>query len=531
MDISLTGEGTYPYFFGGLSVWCDQLVRGMPDYRFDVLTLVSSGSERVAWDLPSNVASVRPLALWGPTRPTSSRRKMSEGLRIELCRFVSVLLAPPDESQDRFGEILRTIYEIAKTEDLTASLSGEEAVWILSEFLREHEAAAGTHHAPTLQDAVHAMQLLEHGLRPLSHRPPRGDVVHCVTNGLGVLPGLASKWDHGTPLLVTEHGLYLREQYLHHRNPPFRWPVKSLYLSFIRRLCALGYTEATAICPGNAYNQRWQERLGADRARVRTVYNGVDPSEFPEVASEPDRPTISWAGRIDPVKDLDTLLRAFALVLKKVPDAQLRIFGAPQAGQEAYGQHCKDLAVELDINESVRFEGRVQDIREAYVAGHVVALSSIAEGIPYTVIEAMTCGRPCVGTDVGGVAEALGGTGIVVTPRNVPEFAAACVALLEDHDRRHRLGTAARVRALEFFTVDRGITAYDEVYSLLAAGRALPADPVVIRTDAVQSRAPRTSGVDDDPLYDAPFDETVTQVPVHLQDPDEVPSLHVEVTA
>jgi glycosyltransferase involved in cell wall biosynthesis len=519
MDISLTGEGTYPYFFGGLSVWCDQLVRGMPEYRFDIMTLVSSGNERVTWDLPANVTSVRSLALWGPTRPTSSRRKMSAGLRVELCRLVSVLLAPPEESQERFGEILRTIYEIAKSEDLTASLSGEEAVWILSEFLREHEVAAGTDNSPTLQDAVHAMQLLEHGLRPLSHRPPRGDVVHCVTNGLGVLPGLASKWEHGTPLLVTEHGLYLREQYLHHRNAPFRWPVKSLYLSFIKRLCALGYAEATAICPGNAYNQRWQERLGADRARVRTVYNGVDPSEFPEVASEPDRPTISWAGRIDPVKDLDTLIKAFALVKRKVPDAQLRIFGAPPKGQEAYGEHCKDLTREMGIAESVSFEGKIPDIRDAYVAGHLVALSSIAEGIPYTVIEAMTCGRPCVATDVGGVAEALGDTGVVVRPRNVSDFAAACVALLLDDDRRHRLGAAARVRALEYFTVDRGITAYDEVYSLLAAGRTLPADPVVARADAVRGRESHASGIDDDPLYDTPFDETAAQ------------DLHLEVTA
>lgn len=509
MDISLTGEGTYPYFFGGLSVWCDQLVRGMPEYRFDVVTLVSNGNERVTWDLPANVASVRPLALWGPTRPTSSRRKMSEGLRVELCRFISVLLADPEESQERFGEVMRTLYELAKSEDLTASLSGEEAVWILSEFLREHELAADTHSAPTLQDAVHAMQLLEHGLRPLSHRPPRGDVVHCVTNGLGVLPGLASKWDHGTPLLVTEHGLYLREQYLHHRNAPFRWPVKSLYLGFIRRLCALGYIEATAICPGNAYNQRWQERLGADRTRVRTVYNGVDPSEFPEVASEPDRPTITWAGRIDPVKDLDTLIRAFALVRKDVPDAQLRIFGAVQPGQEAYEAHCRALTVELGVAGSVRFEGKVPDVRDAYVAGHLVALSSIAEGIPYTVIEAMTCGRPCVATDVGGVAEALGDTGVVVPPRNVPEFATACVALLVDHDRRQRLGAAARVRALEYFTVDRGITAYDEVYSLLAAGRGLPADPVVVHADAFRNPEPRTSGIDDDPIYGSALDDEV----------------------
>src|SRR3979409_994243 len=95
------------------------------------------------------------------------------------------------------------------------------------------------------------------------------------------------------------------------------------------------------------------------------------------------------------------------------------------------------------------FEGRVPEIRDAYAAGHVVVLSSISEGFPYTVIEAMTSGRACVATDagggagvapdVGGVAEWIAEAGVVVPPRDPPAMAKACVALLRDHDRRRRL--------------------------------------------------------------------------------------------
>ena len=102
-----------------------------------------------------------------------------------------------------------------------------------------------------------------------------------MSNGLAVLPALAAKWRYGTPMIVTEHGMYLREQYLQNRKSPYRWPVKALQLSFMRRLCALGYSEAAAITPGNVYNQRWEERLGAEPTRIRTVYNGVDPADFP----------------------------------------------------------------------------------------------------------------------------------------------------------------------------------------------------------------------------------------------------------
>ena len=83
------------------------------------------------------------------------------------------------------------------------------------------------------------------------------------------------------------------------------------------------------------------------------------------------------------------------------------MFGSPPQGQEAYLERCKALAAELGLSEAATFEGRVHKIRDAYDAGQVVVLCSISEGFPYTLIEAMTSGRPCVATDVGGVSEAV----------------------------------------------------------------------------------------------------------------------------
>src|SRR3977135_135141 len=71
----------------------------------------------------------------------------------------------------------------------------------------------------------------------------------------------------------------------------------------------------------------------------------------------------------------------------------------------------------------------------------------------------------------GGGAEAIAETGVVVPPRDPPAMAKACVALLRDHDRRRRLGQHARARALEYFTVDRAIGTFDEIYGSLAANR------------------------------------------------------------
>ncbi len=478
MDVALIGEGTYPHQFGGVSVWCDQLVRGMPDYDFRLVALVATGAEPVRWTLPDNVASVTTMPLWGPppAAPTSRRRGRWRSRSVDcpsLRELIEVLLVPPAEAQDRFADVLREIFEFAQTENLHASLSSERAVSLLSETWQDWRLDS-TEAAPTLHDAVTAMQLIEHSLRPLSYPPVRADLAHAVTNGLGALPALAAKWRYGTPIVVTEHGIYMREQYMHSRNSPFRWPVRALYLRLLRRLCSIGYAEAEMITPGNVFNKRWEEQLGADLSRVRTVYNGVDPADFPAIEGEPEVPTISWVGRVDPVKDLETLLLAFALVHRKMPEARLRMFGSPPPGQESYLEQCRGLAAELGITEAATFEGRVSQISDAYQAGQVVVLCSIAEGFPYTLIEAMTSGRPCVATDVGGVTEAIADAGIVVPPRSPEALAQACLALLEHAPERRRLGVAARMRALEYFTVDRAISAFDEIYTFVGTGLELP---------------------------------------------------------
>jgi glycosyltransferase involved in cell wall biosynthesis len=240
--------------------------------------------------------------------------------------------------------------------------------------------------------------------------------------------------------------------------------VKSIVAAFTRRLCETGYRNADLITPCNEYNQRWEKRLGADPAKLRTVYNGVDPERFPPAEGEPEVPTLVFVGRIDPLKDLHTLLRAFALVLAQLPEARLRIFGTAPAGGERYHAECLALVEELGIGAAVVFEGQCHAVHEAYAAGHVVVLSSISEGLPFTVLEAMACGRPNVGTEVGGVGEAIGDTGLVVPPRRPAEFAQACVTLLTEHDRRRELGRAARVRALKLFTIGRAVETFDEIY-------------------------------------------------------------------
>ena len=134
--------------------------------------------------------------------------------------------------------------------------------------------------------------------------------------------------------------------------------------------------------------------------------------------------------------------------------------GPVPAGNEAYAAACRATAAGLGLTDAVTWAGPCRSSRDAFAVGQVAALSSISEGMPYTVLEAMMCGRPTVSTDVGGVAEAVGDAGLVVPPRDPQAFGEACIALLTSPDLRAATGHSGRQRALREYTLDRCLTAY-----------------------------------------------------------------------
>ncbi|MFD7534327.1 GT4 family glycosyltransferase PelF [Streptomyces sp. NPDC059819] len=465
--VTMLTEGTYPHVHGGVSTWCDQLVRGMPEVDFTVVALTGSGREPVAWELPANVRRHTAFPLWGPQpgrrRPLlgKERRRFTDTYE----RFLLALLDP--ESGCDFASALYGLAELARDGRLPAALRSEAALkslmWI---WTMPHLALSRA--KPTVHDALTVTDLLEHALRPLSARIPADSVAHAVSSGLATLPALAAQYFDGVPFLLTEHGIYLRERYLGYRTGDHNWPVKAVLLSFYRELNTLGYRTADLITPCNQYNRRWEERGGAPSERIRTVYNGVDPDLFPHAGPDPDVPTLSWCGRIDPIKDLETLIRAYAIVRAELPDTRLRLYGGVPAGGEEYRTRLEKLAAELGVTDGISYEGRVTDVASAYASGSVVMLSSISEGFPFSLIEAMSCGRATVSTDVGGVREAAGEAGIVVPPREPAVMAEAAVGLLRDHERRARLGAEARQRVIDKFTLHRSVDGFRRIYRELA---------------------------------------------------------------
>ncbi|MFF5250569.1 DUF3492 domain-containing protein [Streptomyces leeuwenhoekii] len=501
MRIGLLTEGGFPYVGGDAGLWCDRLVRGLAQHEFDIYAL-SAGEhqENEGWvPLPPQVGRVRTAPLRGAedggvNYGRRARRRFAEHygeLAAVLCadasRETSGASGTSALSQaDRFANALYGLAELAREEGGPArALRSEHAVRALERACRAPGAtrlARQARVADLLTTAAH----LERILRPLSldwyGQDGLGavDLCHAASGGAAAVPGLLARHFSRVPLLVTEYGVRLRAHYLTaaEASPP----VRSLLAAFHGRLAAETYRQAALVTPGNAHARRWQERCGADRARIRTVYPGMDASPFAEVGEAPERAdpdTLVWAGPIEPAKDLVSLLHAFAEIRGHEPKARLRIIGTPAGPEgETYLRHCRELA-ELLFPDAARgplapggppvsFERtggpELPTPADAYAGGAVVVLSSAVEGFPSVLVEAMLCGRATVSTDVGAVREVIGGTGLVVPPEDPRALAEACVTLLRDPRRRARLGAAARARALELFTVEQNIAAFHGIY-------------------------------------------------------------------
>jgi glycosyltransferase involved in cell wall biosynthesis len=503
VKVALITEGTYPFVHGGVSVWCHHLIRMLPDVEFHVYGIAATAGRESAWAFPANVVGFDTIGLEPvpgaafERLPRAYRRRFLDAFD----RFVEATLHPPGDGETEFLSSLRELARLSWVVPPDIGSHSRPAFGLLHDRWRKRDVGDFLDRlgAPSLLDVLEVSSSLARFLRPLAV-VPEGDIAHTTANGLSAVTALTGRWERQMPVVLTEHGVYLRERYLEAQKAPLAPRVAAYQLLFFRHLNDAVLQAADLVAPVSDFNRRWELETGAEPQRVVTIHNGVDPLTFPSVIGEPEIPTVSWVGRIDPLKDVETLLRAFAVARRQVPDARLRLFGPIPRGNEDYHLECVRLIEKLGLGSAVSFEGHTSRVSVAHESGHVVALSSISEGFPFTVLEAMMSGRATVSTDVGGVAEAVGDAGLLVPPRDPGALGEALIRVLTDRDLRRTLGRAARERALSLFTLGRMADRYRSVYESMSTGRplvpelSLPIEPPVpISAAPSQSSFPRSA--------------------------------------
>jgi sugar transferase (PEP-CTERM/EpsH1 system associated) len=219
-------------------------------------------------------------------------------------------------------------------------------------------------------------------------------------------------------------------------------------------------TMVVAVSENSAEVARRVERVPV--YKVTLIRNGIDLTEFPPPPRrEKAGKRVIHVGRMDPVKDQHTLLRAARIVADAEPDFQLDFVGDGDIRAELVALHR-----ELCLGDRVRFLGERSDIGPLLAAADLFVLSSTSEGLSLTLLEAMGSGLPIVATDVGGNSEVVvrGETGLLVSPQSPQTLAQAILILLRDPDRLLQMGRAGRRRVEKEFDIRRMVARYEALY-------------------------------------------------------------------
>jgi L-malate glycosyltransferase len=213
---------------------------------------------------------------------------------------------------------------------------------------------------------------------------------------------------------------------------------------------------------------------GFPRRAVGVIYNGIEPGAVPSVDARravrqrlgaPEHEVVvGTVARLDPVKDLGSLMRAAAAAIEAGLNARLVI-----VGDGAERDALMRLASELALNERVVFLGQRDDAREWLAGFDIYVNSSVSEGISLTILEAMAAGLPVIATAVGGTPEVVDRTcGRLVPARTTEALSRSIVELGRATALRHSLGVAGRRRVETTFTLDRMVGQYLDVYQRVA---------------------------------------------------------------
>jgi glycosyltransferase involved in cell wall biosynthesis len=277
-------------------------------------------------------------------------------------------------------------------------------------------------------------------------RRTRPDVVHCHNATAAIFAALPARLAGVKTVIVTRHGLV---------KPPYQLR-RELKFALASRWCDW----IVGVCEGTRTNL--QAAPFAARDRIIHIYNGAWPADIRAVPRPKNGFTLLYVGRLAPLKDNATLLRAVAITRTHHPDVQLWIVG--DGPQEC---SLRKLTDELGLNECVTFFGEQPDVSPFMLAADLFVSSSVTEGLPVSLLEAMSVGLPAVVTDVGGMGEiARLSAAVTLVPSSDPERMAR--ALCEAVVRRQELpkiGQLATHCYEKYFRPERMLADYMGLYS------------------------------------------------------------------
>jgi len=488
-DVTLLLEGSYPFVRGGVSGWVHQLIEGLPELRFALVYLGAERPERedVRYTLPANVCRLQchylmegdalgqPTARPGDAAYFSASAKLHDWFR------------DPQGAPDSDWLDQAVLQKGQGNRECTQDFFHSQAAWQqITESYARYCPEASFHayfwsvrnmHTPLMRLAAIARTI----------EPSR--VFHSVTTGYAGLLGAMLRQQNARPLILTEHGIYTKERKIELQAMFLReqqgWftslpdtGMEHYDLMWVRLFEGMGrlvYAQADPIISLYEQNRQRQIRDGALPERTCVIPNGVDVARFAPLRARRAEKTpmvLGLIGRIVPIKDIKTFIRAVGVLAARLPEVQGWLIG-PEEEDPGYVQECKALVQSLGLESRIRFMG-FQKVEDFLPQLGLLLLTSISEAFPLAILESHASGLPVLATDVGACRDlidgkgaddcALGRAGDVVPIVDHDALAQAAFELLTGPQRWRAAQQAGIARVERYYQQSRVIDSYREIY-------------------------------------------------------------------
>lgn len=491
-DVLVLLEGTYPYVRGGVSSWVHQIIKGVPELTFALIFIGGSRDHygEQQYELPENVVHLEEHFLQESWQQQKSKRCPGNVDAFNRCQQMHDYFHQPhdDLPDDLISDLLNMINDSDKGithEDFLFS----EASW--QYMIHGYEKYCTEPSFVNYFWTVRSMHAPIFMLSKVARNAPKAPVIHSISTGFaGLLGGFLKHQNPDSNFILSEHGIYTKERKIDLAQAEWIQDsttdldsgltddvgyIRQLWIRFFEELGRITYHAADPIIALYEGNRLRQVQDGARDQRTRVIPNGISLAQYGDALDKRPKeipPIVGLIGRIVPIKDIKTFIRAMRSICNKIPEAEGWLVG-PTEEDEAYAAECEGLVSSMGLENNVKFLG-FQKVPEILPQLGVMVLTSISEAQPLVILEAYAAGVPCVATDVGSCREliegyseadkALGHAGAVVNIADPLATAEECLKLLGNPDAWNKAQQAGLARVTRFYTEQLMYDRYRELY-------------------------------------------------------------------
>ena len=353
MKVCMVAEGCYPFVVGGVSSWVHSLIQLFPKTEFIILAIAANRSQRgkYAYELPQNVSAVYELYLddvdWG-----GSKKRHKHRLKKEQYQALRSLLLDQDIEWN-------VLFDLFRKEDvsLNALLMGEDFLNAVKEcYNLKYSQIVFSDFLWTMRSIYLPLFLT------MQTELPKADLYHCVATGYAGVLGAMAKHFYGSRLLISEHGIYTRER--EEELIKAKWVAgiyKNIWIDQFRKMSKLAYNEGTLITSLFEHARELQVELGCPVEKTMVTPNGIRVENLQNIPGKTKEDAgmvnIGAVLRVTPIKDVKTMIQAFAFAKERDRRLKLWIMGPWEEDRE-YAEECFQLVSDLEVPDVV-FTGRI----------------------------------------------------------------------------------------------------------------------------------------------------------------------------